>query len=80
MKVIHIKELFAYLFPFHLKFSVINVNEILIICKRNPIDYSTLIMLYQKDLFIANLIHVSRLWTYVSLFFIVLKDLDMSIS
>ena len=61
MKVIHIKELLVYLFLFHLIFSVVNVNQILLICKRNPIDYSTLIMLYKKELFTVNL--TSRLWT-----------------
>lgn len=77
MKVIHIKELLVYLFLFHLIVSVVNVNQILLICKRNPIDYSTLIMLYKKELFTAKL--RSRLWTY-GCFFIVLRDLDRSIS
>lgn len=77
MKVININELLVYLFLFHLIFSVVDVNQILLICKRNPIDYSTLIMLYKKELFTANL--RSRLWTY-GCFFIVLRDLDRSIS
>lgn len=76
MKVINIKELLVYLFLFHLIFSVVDVNQILLICKRNPIDYSTLIMLYKKELFTVNL--TSRLRTY-GCFFIVLRDLDRSI-